>query len=226
MLNLPEIKKIDDITVYLIRHAKPEWREGYWNTSDTRLNEVGIEQAQQLGDKLSLVKFDQIFTSPFSRAFETAKIIATKSQNNIKIEKCSWLSEINIGALHGLNKDEVRRKYSKCDIPPLNSSYKKEGPLFTRILTYDKNFTFPKGESVYQFWQRVLNGLSGFLLNLDGISNQNIAIVAHGGTLSAILLILLGYQLSDNFFPRFRFEEATPMILNIKSGNLIFIKFN
>ncbi len=220
MINLSELD------LYLIRHANPIWKSGFWSTPDTNLSELGIEQAERLGTTLSSEDFDMIYSSPYIRALQTAKAIKTNSEKNLNIKICSWLAEINIGGLHGLNHAEVKKLYPECDIPAFNSSYKQEGPLVSRLLAYNKNFIFPGGESVKSFWDRVRIGLSNLLTDLNNNQYTKTALVGHGGSLTIILLILLGYQVSDQTLPRFRFEEANPTVLKIRKENIMILKIN
>ena len=63
--------------IYIVRHGQTDWNvEGrYQGRKDIELNEVGINQAKQLKEKLSNIKFDIVFSSPLKRAYKTAQII-------------------------------------------------------------------------------------------------------------------------------------------------------
>ena len=63
--------------IYIVRHGQTDWNligknQGH---TDIELNETGIEQAEQLAEKLKNIKFDYVFSSPLKRAAKTAKII-------------------------------------------------------------------------------------------------------------------------------------------------------
>lgn len=66
--------------IYLVRHGQTEWNvlgknQGH---SDIELNDMGIEQAKIIADKLKNVKFDVVLSSPLKRALKTAQTIYDK----------------------------------------------------------------------------------------------------------------------------------------------------
>lgn len=66
------------IEMYLIRHGETDWNlQGrLQGQEDIPLNETGRRQAQACGEALRGVHFHRIFTSPLSRAKETAEKIS------------------------------------------------------------------------------------------------------------------------------------------------------
>lgn len=64
--------------LYIIRHAQAE--EQADDDETRKLTKKGQKQAKELAKKLkkSEIIFDQILTSPFLRAFETAQILSSK----------------------------------------------------------------------------------------------------------------------------------------------------
>ena len=64
-------------TIVLVRHGETDWNyDGrLMGQKDIPLNEQGREQARILREKLSGMNFDCCYTSPLSRAKETAEII-------------------------------------------------------------------------------------------------------------------------------------------------------
>lgn len=66
-------------------------------SSDIPLNEEGIRQAQRAGDRLRNVRFDYVFTSPLSRAVQTAAIVVPGVKPVIE----ELLIEMNYGPFEG-----------------------------------------------------------------------------------------------------------------------------
>ena len=64
-------------TVLLIRHGETEWNTlgKFQGCTDIALSKEGIKQAELLKNRLK-GNFDYIYSSPLSRAFETANILA------------------------------------------------------------------------------------------------------------------------------------------------------
>jgi broad specificity phosphatase PhoE len=63
--------------IYIIRHGKTEMNKAglLQGRSDYSLNEEGVLQAREAYERLRGVHFDHVFTSPLSRAVQTAEIV-------------------------------------------------------------------------------------------------------------------------------------------------------
>ncbi|MCD7762698.1 MAG: histidine phosphatase family protein [Lachnospiraceae bacterium] len=82
--------------LYIIRHGQTEWNSSYrlQGRTDVPLNENGRDLARKTGEGLTRagVCFDRIYTSPLSRARETAELAAgsniakCKAQGTVKTE--------------------------------------------------------------------------------------------------------------------------------------------
>lgn len=96
--------------VFLIRHGETEYNvQGrFQGSKDINLTESGIAQAHQLKERFQN-KFDYIFSSPLTRAYETAKVLA--SVNNTEVVIVDNLREINFGEWEGLTAKEVVETY-------------------------------------------------------------------------------------------------------------------
>ena len=64
--------------LYIVRHGQTDLnsRNVLQGRSDHPLNPKGEEQAREIGDVLSDVRFDRVFSCPLKRALRTAEIIA------------------------------------------------------------------------------------------------------------------------------------------------------
>ncbi|KAG6889829.1 hypothetical protein C0995_014306 [Termitomyces sp. Mi166 len=88
--------------VYIVRHGETqENRDGIIQGQlDTALNDVGLEQARIVGEKLRSVPFDIAFSSDLSRAVKTAETILAHHPD-IKLQKRVELRERFMGELQG-----------------------------------------------------------------------------------------------------------------------------
>jgi broad specificity phosphatase PhoE len=98
-------------TLLLARHGETDWnREGRWQGgSDTRLNELGREQARELAGQLDSV--DAIYSSDLARARETAEIIAAELGVDVKLDP--RLRERSFGDWEGLNAEQIEERFAE-----------------------------------------------------------------------------------------------------------------
>ncbi len=105
--------------LYLVRHGETDWNRQHriQGLTDIPLNDTGREQAQAAGRLLTRRTWDAIYTSPLSRARETASIIAAENglPEPIAVEQ---LVERNYGDAEGLNFAEIDRRYpNRSEVP-------------------------------------------------------------------------------------------------------------
>lgn len=62
--------------VYIVRHGQVSHNAlGQYNTADEDLTELGIQQAEELKDKIKNLHFDIVISSPLLRATHTECIL-------------------------------------------------------------------------------------------------------------------------------------------------------
>lgn len=89
--------------IYLVRHGETDWNieRRYQGIENIPLNNKGITQAKVCGKALLKEKFDAVYTSPLSRAYDTAKLIVTEwNQTNVHVDE--RLIERDFGLVSGL----------------------------------------------------------------------------------------------------------------------------
>ena len=100
--------------VYLIRHGQTDWNlaKKMQGTQDIPLNATGREQALICAKALSDIPFEAIYTSPLSRAEETARIISDyKCHTPVII--CQGLIEREFGEGSGMTYEQLHTTYPK-----------------------------------------------------------------------------------------------------------------
>lgn len=87
--------------LYLVRHGQTDWNiEGRKQGQvDIPLNATGVHQAELLRDQIKNQTFDLCFSSPLTRAYETAKIIT--AGKNLEIRLDDRLKERSFGEFEG-----------------------------------------------------------------------------------------------------------------------------
>lgn len=160
----------------LVRHGETEWNKTarYQGHSDISLSALGLQQAEALRQRLSREKSNLIYSSDLKRAVHTAQIIALG--HNAEMVLCRELREIDFGEFEGLTFEEIKQRY------PSSNWWTAKNP----------EARLPKGESISQLSTRV----SQFVARLRKYAGgETILIVAHGGSLRALLCLLLGLGL-------------------------------
>ena len=91
--------------LYIIRHGKTEMNRAnlLQGRSDIPLNEEGILQAQEASDSLRDVHFNHVFSSPLSRALQTARIVAPQADPTVD----ERLIEMDYGQYEGTDLTQL-----------------------------------------------------------------------------------------------------------------------
>lgn len=98
-------------TIYLVRHGQTEWnvQHRFQGHKDSPLTELGIQQAEWLGDALKEDTFDLIYSSTSNRAYHTADII--RGERDVPIIDCEEFKEINLGVWEGQTQEQIAKSY-------------------------------------------------------------------------------------------------------------------
>lgn len=98
-------------TLLLVRHGETDWnRDGRWQGgSDTRLNDLGREQARALAEELD-GSIDVVYSSDLARARETADIVATTLGLEVRVDP--RLRERSFGSWEGLTTTEIEERFA------------------------------------------------------------------------------------------------------------------
>lgn len=170
------------MSIYLVRHGQDDEhvRGGWCNHG---LIKEGIEQSENLGNKLSAITFDKIYSSTLNRAIETTNIIQRKLKTKNNVIYTDQLREINNGLLSGMKHEVAEKKYPG---------------LYYSSLEFDEKY--PLGESPKEFYNRIDNFWNTEIIPQD---KKNILIVTHGGVINIILHIFndLTYSNKKMIFP-------------------------
>ncbi|GAA4172927.1 histidine phosphatase family protein [Gryllotalpicola koreensis] len=152
--------------ISLVRHGQTDWnRDGLLQgRTDVPLNDTGREQARETGRALRTRRFDGIYASPLSRAFETAAIIAGELGMPEPVA-VPGLEERSYGRAEGMTGPEIREAFgeNRADIP----EWENDAALLGRVL--------------------------GALAALSAQhAGERILVVVHGGVIGAIAKHLTG----------------------------------
>jgi probable phosphoglycerate mutase len=161
--------------IYIFRHGETDYnvnkRMQGW--LDVPLNKNGIAQAEMLYKKMSNIKMDCVYSSPLSRALDTAKIVVP----NTKIITVDGLKEWNLGVFNG--------KILHITEEPANTPIDMSTDIVNipLALCSDDNWLPDNGESRNMLRQRVCNTVIDILNNTDA---KTIGISTHGGVIKIL----------------------------------------
>jgi len=168
------------MTIFLVRHGETRLSGTFCGSSNPQLSSLGKNQAAEAAKHLSSFSINSCYSSPLLRAEQTADLIWKKRAS--PIEKHSALRELHFGAWEGLRFEDIQKKW-----PTLAAQWIKD-PM---------NVHIPRAESFASLRKRI----RGFINSIsDKLLKQNVMFVAHGGSLAAIVLEMLG--LPDHHFPK------------------------
>lgn len=187
------------INLYLARHGQTDWNKNkrFQSRNDIPLNDVGIQQAHDLKKCLDekSIEFDVVFSSPLSRAFDTAKILSAKKSKSESVSNelnCQQVSpeiicderllEMKMGIYDGEYESNLEQQYGDSFIQWRDSIFIE---------------TPPQGESLAAACARCEDFFNECLISGDFLKpNQtvNVLIVAHQGINLALQTVFAGKQ--------------------------------
>ena len=151
----------------LVRHGQTDWNlQGrIQGSTDIPLNDTGRQQAAAVAERLAAVPFDHVYTSPLSRAVETAEIVAGALALPAPLVAVG-MREHEFGEAEGLLWDQyVDRFHGRRD-------------------------DVPGAESVRQLTDRALASLERIDLAARRRSaprEESVLVATHGGVIRALL---------------------------------------
>ena len=101
-------------TLVLVRHGQTasSLRRAYSGRADVALTPEGREQARRVAARLAAAGIDAVFTSPLSRARDTAQAIAEAAGAPLTIDE--RLIEVDYGALEGLDRAAASTRFGQA----------------------------------------------------------------------------------------------------------------
>lgn len=195
----------DKKEIILIRHGETEWNKvrKYQGHMDIELNDWGRQQAGEAAKELANLDIDYFACSDLKRARETAEIIASFHNNNIKEFK--ELREMNFGEWEGKGFKEIKNDY------PEDFQKWIEDPI---------KYSPPAGETLKEFQGRVLEGFNTILEN--GFDRN--AIVTHGGVIMVFLATILEMPLIN--YRKFEVANTGITRVNLYDNSYVLKEFN
>lgn len=168
--------------IYIVRHGETTWNKKrlLQGSTDIELSEKGIELAKVTSEKIAEVHFDKVYSSPLSRAYETAKIL--RGDRNIEIIKDGRLRELSFGSNEGKNSLEMQAD---------------ESNPFHYFFSQPELYVAPEdGETLEHICERAKEFLQE-VIEPQADELERIMIVAHGAMNKALMCHIKKHGISD-----------------------------
>lgn len=160
------------VKLLLIRHALPERVENAAGPADPGLTGVGREQARRLAAWLAGEEIDHVTASPKLRAVETAEPLA--AQRGLEIETVQGFSEIDSGSTTYIPYEQMRRERHEIWRHLRSGRWQEAGFTDPGLFRDDVAKAFAAWEADH--------------------TDRTVAVVAHSGTINALVSHLLGIE--------------------------------
>ncbi len=189
-------------TLYFIRHGEILANvERLWHGStDSELNELGHQQAMNLGDFLlrSESRIAAIYSSPLKRTLKTAELVGQPIGIEPRLD--SDLVEFGIGELEGTPYQVLAEELR-----------------FFEEIEADLHYAPPGGESIPQVANRMVRAINQIAASHRG---EEVAIVGHGAAIGIALAQLLDgqpypfyqYHMDNTGLSKFIFTDRIEMV--------------
>ena len=203
---MPELQEL-----LLVRHGQSTANaKGIWQGQmEFPLSERGRAQASLAGHGLSRQPFEGLYSSPLSRAFETAEIIRDRTGFAGEVVPVEGLSERNGGILEGHTWAEQEQRN-----PELAKKF--------LAIPEEERWALVGAETDEEVIARFEEALSSIRALHPG--GSRIVVVSHGGVMRAFLRerfgtgVLPGTQRAANAsITRMQWDESGPRLLEVAS---------
>lgn len=156
-------------TVYFVRHGTTDSNVNgkFQGSTDNPLSELGLRQAEALGECFRDKPLDAVYCSPLIRAVQTAQGVCR--YQSCAPQPVDGLREVDGGILENRTNEDNERTFPGS---------------MTTLRTDPAHFTPPEGETGRQVWERVRAAVQELVARHP---DDTIAIVSHGFALMTYL---------------------------------------
>ena len=161
--------------ILLVRHGRTDWNDvhRFQGRTDIPLNAAGLAQSEKVATRIEGWQADVVYTSPLTRARQTADVIAARLKKNpIVIEE---LTEVDFGSWEGAYFRTLLEKKDESLLKWIADPFSNAPP------------GAEEWDSIRQRAERVVNSV------LDS-GHKHVVIVSHGGIIRALLVVFLNFD--------------------------------
>jgi probable phosphoglycerate mutase len=170
----------------------------------------GTSQAHLSGVALKDVAFSHAYSSPLTRAKDTAEALLGATGSSTPIQLDGDLREVDLGPWSGLRRQDVQERY------PEQARTWRQAPHMLELEQADGSRFFPLRELMVQAGRFVDRLHDTHRQALVGGQTESVLVVGHNAILRALILQLLG--LNATGFRRLRMDNASISVLNLSQA--------
>ena len=168
--------------IHLLRHGQTGWNvsrrvQGH---SDSRLTDTGVQQAKELGRRISGIGFDRVYCSSSLRARQTARYVFGRDAD---IQYLDSLREIFLGPWEGRLYKEVEGL---------------EPESFRHFWHEPHKFNVTGAETFYDLQRRAVQAVQDIYQRQGG---GTVALVSHGAWIKTVLAHFQHLDMSELWSP-------------------------
>lgn len=165
-------------TIYIVRHGETAWNRDkiFRGHFDVPLNKNGKEQAKLTAEYFKDKTISEVYTSPLSRAFETAKILLDETNGNLNYSDA--LLDINYGDWTGLSEEEVAGRWPE---------------IYRTWCINPCTVNIPHGDSLEEVFQRSFTFLEEIVRKHY---NQSVVLLTHRVVNKLLIIGMLGLHIA------------------------------
>ena len=193
-------------SIYLVRHGQTAWNreEIFRGRTDIPLDETGLKQAELAGEYLKEVEIEAIYSSPLSRALETAEKIARF--HNLEVQPLEGIIDMSFGNWEGHAHQEIKKNDSE--------TYRRwrEEPHLVRL---------PGGESLDDVRVRSMSALDEVIRKHPG---KSLILVSHRVVNKVLICGILG--LDNSHFWQINQDPTAINLIQCRNGKYILSLMN
>ena len=194
--------------IYIVRHGLTEWNKlkKLQGAADVPLAKEGILLAGKTGEALKDVKFDICFTSPLSRARQTAECVL--GDRNVPIIPDKRIQEINFGDLEGGCVRDAEGNYIDPQVEmffrdPVNFKRPENGEDIFDVIARTKDF-----------WEEKTSDPS--------LTDKTVLVASHGCAVRALLQNI--YHDPENFWHGCVPPNCCVNLVEVKNGKTVLLE--
>jgi broad specificity phosphatase PhoE len=193
--------------IILTRHGETEWNriERYRGRADVPLNPRGLAQAERTAQRVAAEWAPKrVYSSPLSRALQTAEAIARLCQASLRPEQ--GLADINYGRWQGLTPEEARERWPK---------------VYEAWYSRPQQACLPEGESLEAVRARAMQSVQNLVARHP---SETIVLVSHTIVDRVILLGVL--DLDNDHLWRLKQDPCAINVFEADQGRYTLVSMN